>query len=172
MRVTIIFQRHGGSGKSSGGENLVLATIRKDEGLSSKYILAGVSGASFVGVAYRSPSSIVRGPSGSRPSKQQLEKAMAALTASNAATIPIDEDEDTKRPRPKRLSTQKDVSEKAKAVDTINPSSKKHKGTTESVLKSARAKAPSSKDVNGGGKQSETIDVAIPPHLRTATQIR
>jgi hypothetical protein len=52
---------------------------------------------------------------------------MAALKASNAATIPINEDEDTKLPRPKRLRTQKDVSEKAKAVDAITPSSKKHK---------------------------------------------
>ena len=153
-----------GSGKSGGGDNFVLATIRKDEGLSSKNILAGVYGASFVGVAYRSPSSIVRGPSGSRPSKQQLQKAMDALEASNAATIPIDDEEDIKRPRPRRLSTQKDVIEKAKAVDTITPSSKKHKGTTDSALKPGRAKAPSSKDVNlGDENRRETIDDALPP---------
>ena len=101
VRLTARKKGSRGSGKSGGGENFVLATIRKDEGLSSKYILAGVSGASFVGVAYRSPSSIVRGPSGSRPSNQQLEKAMVALTASNAATIPIDEDKDTNAQGPK-----------------------------------------------------------------------
>jgi hypothetical protein len=89
---------------------------------------------------------------------------MAALTASNAATISIDEDDDTKRPRPKRLSTQKDVSEKAKAVDTITPSSKKQKGTTDSVLKSARAKVPSSKDVNlGGGNKAKPLMTHSPP---------